>query len=350
MLVGPRHSNLHANLWRGTMKPTTAERLGCLVAALCLAALVGGAVLAFQRPALGVPLELVVLAVCVLLLRRLKRRERENAEREKARLHGIAAPSGTAYRALFQAEGLGQHLATMEPLVRPAVRLCVRPDAAAVTGGSRLGGAPDLPPDLQWPRHKEHALPFLAQLDLAALRGLLPEGTLPAGHLFVFAPPGVTGAADITHQQVVVLHSEAAPSAHLGSAPMTGLAPFPSCPLEFVAYGDIPEVDASPLKDALDDAATDRYCGIRSYLSSGDEPASHKLLGHPDSIQGPVEEECEELAPQPGGSPWRLFLQIDSDDRVRMMWGDAGTLYFCLREDDLANRRFNRVVTVMQCY
>jgi hypothetical protein len=326
------------------------ERYGCFVVVLCLAALVGGAVLAFYRPAVGVPLELLVLVVCVLLLRQAKRRERQDAERERARLHAVAHPTGAAYRALIQAEGLGQHLAAIEPLARRAVRLCVRPDAADATGGSRLGGTPDLPPDLQWPRHKEQALTFLAQLDLTALGPLLPEGTLPAGHLFVFAPPVLTGAGTYADQQALVLHSEAAPRAHQGPVPVTGLDPFPSCPLQFAGYDDIPELDASPLNDVLDAAASDRYCGIRSYLSFGDEPASHKVLGHPDPIQGPVEEDCEHLEPQPGGSPWRVLLQVDSDERLGMMWGDAGRLYFCLREDDLANRRFNRVVAVMQCH
>jgi uncharacterized protein YwqG len=47
---------------------------------------------------------------------------------------------------------------------------------------------------------------------------------------------------------------------------------------------------------------------------------------------------------------WRLLLQVDSDEAAGMMWGDSGMLYFWIRDDDLAARRFERVWCVMQCY
>jgi uncharacterized protein YwqG len=45
---------------------------------------------------------------------------------------------------------------------------------------------------------------------------------------------------------------------------------------------------------------------------------------------------------------WRLLLQVDSDDDAGMMWVDSGLLYFWIRKDDLAARRFERVWCVMQ--
>ncbi len=44
------------------------------------------------------------------------------------------------------------------------------------------------------------------------------------------------------------------------------------------------------------------------------------------------------------------MLQVDSDDEAGMMWGDAGMLYYWIRDDDLAARRFDRAWCVMQCY
>jgi uncharacterized protein YwqG len=45
---------------------------------------------------------------------------------------------------------------------------------------------------------------------------------------------------------------------------------------------------------------------------------------------------------------WQLLLQVDSDDAAGMMWVDSGLLYFWIRKDDLAARRFERVWCVMQ--
>jgi uncharacterized protein YwqG len=50
------------------------------------------------------------------------------------------------------------------------------------------------------------------------------------------------------------------------------------------------------------------------------------------------------------GHSSRFLLQVDSDDAAGMMWGDAGMLYFWIRDDDLAARRFDRAWCVMQCY
>jgi uncharacterized protein YwqG len=52
-----------------------------------------------------------------------------------------------------------------------------------------------------------------------------------------------------------------------------------------------------------------------------------------------------------GAADWMLLLQLDTDeDGPGWMWGDAGCLYFWLRRQDLAERRFDRVWAVLQCY
>jgi len=332
--------------------PRFGERYGCFVVVLCLAGLVGGAVLAYRRPALGIPVELALLVACAFFMRYASRREREESAREHARLRAIAPPAGTAYRALLEAEGLGAHLPAIQPLVRPAVRLSPWPGEGGRLGGTRLGGTPDLPAGFSWPQYEGRPLPFLAQLDLAELRSLLPAGALPAtGHLFFFAPPlQLTNANTADANLELVIRSHDAPVAYAGPPPDTGLGPFPGCAAGLEGYDDIPELDVSPLGRLLDDDASDRYCGIRAFLSGGGDDSMHKVLGHADSIQGPAEEECESVAPGPGGSPWRLLLQVGSDERLGMMWGDAGAIYFCLREEDLAAGRFDRVVAIMQCH
>ena len=47
---------------------------------------------------------------------------------------------------------------------------------------------------------------------------------------------------------------------------------------------------------------------------------------------------------------WLLLLQIASDDRAGMMWGDVGNLYVWIHRDALRARRFEEARVVMQCY
>jgi len=44
-----------------------------------------------------------------------------------------------------------------------------------------------------------------------------------------------------------------------------------------------------------------------------------------------------------------LLLQFDTDDDLDFMCGDAGTVYFCILEDDLLARRFDKVCCISQC-
>ena len=52
-----------------------------------------------------------------------------------------------------------------------------------------------------------------------------------------------------------------------------------------------------------------------------------------------------------GADDWRLLFQLDSDeDRLGVMWGDVGRLYFWMREEDLRGRRFDAAWTILQCH
>ncbi len=52
---------------------------------------------------------------------------------------------------------------------------------------------------------------------------------------------------------------------------------------------------------------------------------------------------------QAGAADWVMPAQVDSDDDVGSMWGDAGKLYFAIRRQDLAAGAFDRTWLVLQC-
>jgi uncharacterized protein YwqG len=103
------------------------------------------------------------------------------------------------------------------------------------------------------------------------------------------------------------------------------------------------------------------------HLAHGGVQNPHTLLGVATPVQDVMEVECELASsgvafrdrPQdPGGvmaletraREWRLLLQVESDGNAGMMWGDAGCLYFWIREQDLLARRFDRTWTLFQCH
>jgi uncharacterized protein YwqG len=148
---------------------------------------------------------------------------------------------------------------------------------------------------------------------------------------------------------------------------------FPPCTLSFELEYALPEDIREETGDAdLRCYRNDEYARVYDTLRGiGDkDPVIHQLGGPPVEVQHGLFHQCqltsngvrggspEELERQrervrelePGVKDWRLVLQIDSDEPgPGWMWGDAGRLYFCLRRDDLAARRFDRSWCAEQC-
>ena len=109
------------------------------------------------------------------------------------------------------------------------------------------------------------------------------------------------------------------------------------------------------------------YRALVESLIDKSEPI-HRIAGFPEAIQNPMELECQLVShglycgdssgyrdPRAssltaGAADWRLLLQLDSDDDVDWMWGDAGRLYFWIRNDDLRRAAFENVWCIEQCY
>jgi uncharacterized protein YwqG len=50
-----------------------------------------------------------------------------------------------------------------------------------------------------------------------------------------------------------------------------------------------------------------------------------------------------------GAREWVHLLQVASDEKAGLMWGDLGCLYFWMRQDDIEARRFDAAWMVLQC-
>lgn len=93
-----------------------------------------------------------------------------------------------------------------------------------------------------------------------------------------------------------------------------------------------------------------------------------QIGGHPHQIQDDMQWECQLVANgvditklssykrdfiaalRDGTDDWLLLLQIPSDDRNGMCWGDEGLLFVWIRRDDLRSRRFENARVILQCH
>ncbi|OLZ59295.1 hypothetical protein AVW11_26695 [Streptomyces amritsarensis] len=263
-------------------------------------------------------------------------------------------------------------------LLRPGLRLAHAGDGAAV---GRLGGLPDLRLDMPWPHWEGHGpLSHLMSLDCAALTAAGDSGlTLPAsGTLLFFLFDGRLDDDDCmvypsdpeTRPGSRVLHVPADTPTRRHPAP-AGLDPYPEVALTGQPGLSVPTSDAPNVRAAFgevgDSLAWRRHpvnarpfdSALRA-LDTHPSRSGHRLGGHPVPVQEPVEWEIARgvLGPDAAGqdsrlddeaAAWVLLAQIDTDGAAEMMWGDAGTVYWLIRPDDLAAGRFEEAVFTWQC-
>ena len=257
---------------------------------------------------------------------------------------------------------------------RNAVRLDPKPAGAPLGAGeTKFGGRPDLPYGFEWPRFacedgETRPLAFLAQINLADVSahgagGLLPEtGLLSFFYETETQPWGFTpddaGSArvywfDCAGTLVPTDVPEGAEMLPERGAELCGELTVP-------AYE---ELDS--------ECGYEEYCEAVSLLGFDPdaEPAYARLLGWPELIQGPMEEECERVSRgRDCGTPegyadgsgaesadiaakareWRLLFCMGSDDDGAM-FGDCVNIYFWMRESDLRERRFEKAHLILQC-
>jgi len=237
---------------------------------------------------------------------------------------------------------------------------------------SRIGGAPDLPDDFEWPRWKNAPLAFLAQIDLAEIgtQSVFPE--LPDyGLLHVFYDqeqstwgfdPDDKGSWRVYYCDDVVRLRRTDPPAGVSQH-----GRYREKRIEFREIATYPSLDR--LSDEPMQMSDETWDEMDIFLSRDFAGLSrHQIGGLPHPVQGDnMELECqlasngvnvggpdgfsspEAKALESGAADWVLLLQLDSDDETDMMWGDVGVLYFWIRKEDLRARKFSECWMVLQC-
>jgi uncharacterized protein YwqG len=231
-------------------------------------------------------------------------------------------------------------------------------------GFSKLGGEPELPPDVDWPEGARASRAFLAQVDLAeAQAGEALDWLPPEGRIYAFLDQERYGYAD-----AVRILSTAEPPGPPRASPddLPRKSRFPERRVGFLSMKSTPSLDWLGI-DVCDLDVSDEELDTLADMPNapfGDE-LQHRIGGYPSEIQETnMRLACEHLARgleyDPGGEAepaierasrsWRLLLQIDSDPALKMNWGDGGRLYVFVRAQHALKGDFSRSVTLMETY
>jgi Domain of unknown function (DUF1963) len=175
-------------------------------------------------------------------------------------------------------------------------------------GASRLGGRPDLPRGVGWPRWRDVPMAFVAQLRTDELAAAHPDRVFAEDTLvsvFVAIDPDSTFPEDV-HVEVVATQG-------------VRRLPWPPDLVEELRFAPALAV-VEPALAVPNKPAVERRAGVGSverFLDAIAVPGpQHRMFGHPSTIQA-----------QEPPSGYELLLQLDSDAITGMSFGDGGRFH-----------------------
>lgn len=233
-------------------------------------------------------------------------------------------------------------------LTLPSIRLL---PTAQEMGTSRFGGLPHLAAGVEWPRRPSGPLAMMAQIALDELASAVagPEWLPRSGILtFFYDYDDMPWGDEPEDADAARILYDPSPLGELAPAETPAdLVPelmLPPVAMSFERELTLPSADADEI-DALGltDAQLDAFHGVRETLAGGVAPELvpvHRMFGHPDQIQEPFEVGAE------GGC--ELMLQLSTDDRLGLEFGDDGRLYFLVPVEGSFENRLGHARAVIE--
>jgi uncharacterized protein YwqG len=276
-----------------------------------------------------------------------------------------------AVHAAFERAGISRLSKDLDALARPSIRIYATPvdEGSLPIGVSKVGGLPDLPPDLVWPEFRRLPQSFIAQIRLAEVKPYDVEGALPpTGMLWFFYDakqeaygdePQDCGAWQVLFREGDLVNLQRTPA----PAKLPDEGCFKACSVRFaseVTLSQVPRLEIANYD--WSDEELEKYEDLVAQLTPPDQRAfCHRLLGNPDLVQDDMRLQCQlvshgvtdadDLAARElkeGTMDWRLLLQVDTDERIGMRWSSAGMLYYWITSTNLQARHFATAWLVMQ--
>ena len=251
---------------------------------------------------------------------------------------------------------------------------------------SKIGGKPYLPKDFIWPYYQGLPLSFLAQISLEEVSLLDKDKLLPSTGMLYFFYELETQEWGYSPQNkgcAKVFYFEDSSNFELIDFPknMEDDYKIPEFKINFKSNISLPSYedffnlveDKEELKDITENEFYDIYHSAYDELSKKYLVPIEKyikLLAYPDVIQNSMEEECEAVTRgfdmgdvesypkkyqkeiRSASKDWILLFQMDTVETsdYELMFGDCGHIYFWIKKEDLANKNFENIWLILQCY
>ena len=269
--------------------------------------------------------------------------------------------------------------------VRNSIRLTIGGAAEDKPGGTRFGGKPDVPDNFEWPYFegesyegvKNRPLSFIAQFNMEEISQYDTEDMLPKTGILSFFyelnsmawgySPDDKGCARVYYfEDVNALHTVDLPE------DMEEYFRLPA--LNITAASEKSYQSGVDFMLQREDEMTERwdeFDEVQEKLGIDEEGEISKLLGWANPVQGNMTCECElvsrgyylgsgwddvtpldrQEAEQWSAQDWLPLFQLDSveDGDFELMFGDCGRIYYYIRRDNLAARKFDDVWLILQC-
>ncbi|AUZ04225.1 hypothetical protein ADP71_04280 [Vitreoscilla sp. C1] len=265
---------------------------------------------------------------------------------------------------LFEAFKLNELWTHLIPKLSEGIKMKLEPYVHVNVGGSKIGGMPDLPDSIAWPHAYEQPLAFVAQINLSEVTEWDLDEKLPtSGWLYFFydALNEHWGNVPEDYWHFAVRYFDGDISQLKPAVPPEKLASenqFLSANTVFYPQTTFPdESSVAWPKVGLTRKQWMSLGDLEEHVYELNSGRYNQLLGHSTNLQSGMEQLCVQMSQHffetehGSADDWVLLLQLDSNDKeCGMMWGDCGVLYFWIREQDLAQRRFEKCWCVMQCF
>ena len=271
----------------------------------------------------------------------------------------------------FEQAGISRLLKDIDTLAKPSIRLYTTlvEEATLPIGTSKVGGLPDLPPNLSWPEFDDLPQSFIAQIRLPEVQPYDIEGALPTiGMLwFFYDAKQETYGDDPQNRGAWQILFQAGDLTNLKRTPAPTTLPdesrFQASSIRFaseITLSQVPQMEIANYD--WSDEELQKYEDLIFHLTPPDQRAfCHRLLGNPDLIQDDMRLQCQLISHgitdegdpraqelEKGAMDWRLLFQVDTDERIGMRWSSTGMLYYWITSTHLQARRFDTAWLVMQ--
>jgi len=271
----------------------------------------------------------------------------------------------------IETHGLPHWKSAFLALQKPSLRITTHlANNELPPGRSKIGGLPDFPPQLAWPRNSQRSLSFIAQMNLEEMPHKIIGIPMPeTGILYFFYDivdlPCAHEENGMQNWQVWyhpttndITPCNAPPDIADDTDDITLLRPTLIRWEPEVTY---PEWSSVVVWERIGKESKLHYDAVLDAIVAGNmasphesSPIYHRCFGYPNIVQpvDMIEESMNALLPEKTEySDWQLLFQIDSDTtNADTLWADNGRLYFWTLKQDMKKRRFDRTWLILQAY